>query len=200
MKQLVKLGLVSTGTLLLVACQHNPQDIANSVHEQADASEEALETIQVAESKLSGTFSEAFKEDDISTDQLSENRSTRQKAIDDLDNIKDDFSTDIDKMNDALSNGDLSEEDEKDFKSLLEPSETVVKQLNSYLDSYHNVLSEEETYYNQLTESDMDFEGYQNGLDKVNEQHEDAQNHLKELESALSKLHELDNREEDNNE
>ena len=200
MKQLVKLGLVSTGTLLLVACQHNPQDISNSVHEQADASEEALETIQVAESKLSGTFSEAFKEDDISTDQLSENRSTRQKAIDDLDNIKDNFSTDIDKMNDALSNGDLSEEDEKDFKSLLEPSETVVKQLNSYLDSYHNVLSEEETYYNQLTESDMDFEGYQNGLDKVNEQHEDAQNHLKELESALSKLHELDNREEDNNE
>lgn len=191
-----KLGL-SLGSLgisvLLVGCVSGEKEmlsVSDQVKEQETIVVEKINEVASEESKLQKQFSDTLTEDKELTSMkdsssvVFENIENRNAALKTIQEATGELSDQAEKIKE-ISVKNLSEKDIKDLQSNLETSTST---LNEWLDTYESYLKEEGDYFKSLSTEEATYETFSDGLEKLNEQHQQSNDKLDTIDEQLSEL------------
>lgn len=187
---------ISTSAILLTACnQESIEDIETSANELEQLHTNVvteLNGLYENETELQEAFSETLAADEdltTLTDGTSsvfinlEERSSQLETIEELE-------TQIDEQTTTLSEyeGELLPTSELD--SIAEELNHFVELLENYRERYAGTLNSQEEYFNSIAADDATYELFAEGIQTINDQHQELQEPLLELDEALVQFEE----------
>lgn len=195
---------MSVSAILLTACdQESIEDVETSADELDELHTQAvneLNGLYDAELELQDAFSETLASDDdltTLTDGTSpvytnlEERSGRLDTIEELENqIEDQVTILSDYEGELLAPSEL--------ESIAEEFTNFTEMLGNYREQYANTLTSQEDYFNSIAADDATYELFAEGIQAINDQHQELQEPILDLdtalvqfENALTQLHDL---------
>ncbi|MCZ0717336.1 YkyA family protein [Aerococcus kribbianus] len=192
MKRLFKTSLLLLATIpIAVACAANPDKSVETIQEQSQSIEGEIETIQGREQELSHTFAKSLNQGtDQEYDQsvLEDNRNQRQEAFEQMKSSQEKLNKALDQLSQAQEKGDHSESGADADQKIIASGQELSQNLDSYSQHYQEVLNLEESYYSDLASEEANFQTFYDGLEKINSQHQEAQDKLNGVKESLAGL------------
>lgn len=189
MRFLMMLGMI----LVLAGCGDTSSQVQSNIETLEESSlQHDLQLLIDYEMELQQDFETALSGEDLSdfsdaSAAVFSNIDSRSGTLDDLTEAVSTY----DEVQDELQNLSVSEDEAEmgvavDY--MTESMESVEGAMQSFLPRYEEVLNQERDYFNSLGESGADYETFSEGLDELNEQHEEINGLYHTLDGAITDL------------
>lgn len=189
MRFLMMLGMI----LVLAGCGDTSSQVQSNIETLEESSlQHDLQLLIDYEMELQQDFETALSGEDLSdfsdaSAAVFSNIDSRSGTLDDLTEAVSTY----DEVQDELQNLSVSEDEaemEVAVDYMTESMESVEGAMQSFLPRYEEVLNQERDYFNSLGESGADYETFSEGLDELNEQHEEINGLYHTLDGAITDL------------
>lgn len=189
MRFLMMLGMI----LVLAGCGDTSSQVQSNIETLEESSlQHDLQLLIDYEMELQQDFETALSGEDLSdfsdaSAAVFSNIDSRSGTLDDLTEAVSTY----DEVQDELQNLSVSEDEaemEVAVDYMTESMESVEGAMQSFLPRYEEVLNQERDYFNSLGESGADYETFSEGLDELNEQHEEINGLYHTLDEAITDL------------
>lgn len=190
---LLRMLMISGLTLVLVGCGDTSSQVQSNIETLEESSlQHDLQLLIDYEIELQQDFETALSGEDLSnfsdaSAAVFSNIDSRRGTLDDLTEA----ATAYDEVQDELQKLSVSEDEAgmgDAVDSMTESLESVNGTMQSFLPQYEEVLNQERDYFNALGESGADYEKFSEGLDDLNDQHEEINGFYHTLDDAITDL------------
>ncbi|MDN6626551.1 MAG: YkyA family protein [Pisciglobus halotolerans] len=190
----MKLPLSLVGiSLLLAGCSSDEKKVLNATETTEEQESEIVKQINDVTSEekdLQKQFSETLTNDKElksmkdSSSKVFENIDNRDASLESIQKASSELSDQADKIKD-VDGKDLPEKDVKEFHAKLG---TVSNSLDEWLDFYEKDLKVEKDYFTSLSSDKATYKTFSDGLEKINDQHQQSNEKLSTIDKQLSEL------------
>lgn len=196
---MLRMLMISSMILVLVGCEDTSSQVQSNIETLEESSlQHELQSLINYEVELQQDFETALGGEDLSN--FSDASAAVFSNIDSRSNTLDDLGEEMstyDEVKEELQNLSVSEDEAEmgdAVDSMADSLETVDAGMESFLPQYEEVLNQERDYFNSLGESGADYETFSEGLNELNEQHEEINGLYHTLDEAITDLNTHKNR------